>query len=46
MCKNVLRWLRPQIKFLPLDENIWFHRQVAYSMLLWVIVHVSAHYVK
>ncbi|KAL8738116.1 MAG: hypothetical protein Q9181_001063 [Wetmoreana brouardii] len=46
MCKNILRWIRPKIRFLPLDESQWFHRQVAYSLLFWTIVHVSAHYVK
>ncbi|KAL9605440.1 MAG: hypothetical protein Q9179_001352 [Wetmoreana sp. 5 TL-2023] len=45
MCKNILRWIRPKIRFLPLDESQWFHRQVAYSLLFWTIVHVSAHYV-
>ncbi|KAI9682971.1 MAG: hypothetical protein M1829_006407 [Trizodia sp. TS-e1964] len=45
MCRNVLRWIRPKLRFLPLDESQWFHRQVAYSMLLYTIVHVSAHYV-
>lgn len=45
MCRNVLRIVRPKIRWLPLDESQWFHRQVAYSMLLWTIVHVSAHYV-
>lgn len=46
MCRNILRVIRPKIKFLPLDESIWFHRQVAYQILLWTIVHTSAHYVK
>jgi NADPH oxidase len=46
MCKIVLRYIRPKIRWLPLDESQWFHRQVAYSLLLWTIVHVSAHYVK
>ncbi|KAL8809488.1 MAG: hypothetical protein Q9223_001248 [Gallowayella weberi] len=45
MCKNVLRWIRPKVKILPLDESQWFHRQVAYSLLFWTIIHVSAHYV-
>ncbi|RDW87670.1 NADPH oxidase [Coleophoma crateriformis] len=45
MCRNLLRWLRPKVKFLPLDESQWFHRQVAYSLLFWTIVHTSAHYV-
>ncbi|SCV69961.1 BQ2448_1355 [Microbotryum intermedium] len=44
--RNVLRYLRP----LPLvgawvDENLWAHRQAAYSMLIWTVVHVTAHYV-
>lgn len=46
MCKNVLRYVRPKVRWLPLDESQWFHRQVAYSLLFWTIVHVSAHYVK
>lgn len=45
MCKHVLRWIRPKIKFLPLDENVWFHRQVAYALLIFTIIHVCAHYV-
>ena len=46
MCRNILRIIRPKLKFLPLDESQWFHRQVAYSMLLYTIAHVCAHYVK
>ncbi|KAI4216576.1 MAG: hypothetical protein LQ351_001065 [Letrouitia transgressa] len=45
MCKNILRWVRPKVRWLPLDESKWFHRQVAYSLLFWSIVHTSAHYV-
>ncbi|CZT22396.1 probable cytochrome b-245 heavy chain subunit beta) [Ramularia collo-cygni] len=45
MCRNVLKVIRPKIKWLPLDESQWFHRQVAYSMLLWTMVHTAAHYV-
>ncbi|KAI4287696.1 MAG: hypothetical protein L6R35_003047 [Caloplaca aegaea] len=45
MCKNILRWMRPKLRWLPLDESQWFHRQVAYSLLFWTIIHVSAHYV-
>ncbi|OBT70095.1 NADPH oxidase [Pseudogymnoascus sp. 23342-1-I1] len=45
MCRNLLRWIRPKVRFLPLDESQWFHRQVAYSMLVYTIIHVSAHYV-
>jgi NADPH oxidase len=46
MCRNILRYIRPKLKFLPLDESQWFHRQVAYTMLVYTIAHVSAHYVK
>lgn len=46
MCRNVLRWLRPQIRWLPLDESAWFHRQVAYALLVFAGAHVASHYVK
>ena len=46
MCRNLLRIVRPKIRWLPLDESQWFHRQVASSLLLWTVVHVAAHYVK
>lgn len=46
MCRNLLRIIRPKIKWLALDESQWFHRQVAYSLLFWTIVHVASHYVK
>ncbi|OXV08765.1 hypothetical protein Egran_03473 [Elaphomyces granulatus] len=45
MCRNMLRMIRPQIRWLPLDESTWFHRQVAYSLLIYSIIHTSAHYV-
>ncbi|QIW98210.1 hypothetical protein AMS68_003728 [Peltaster fructicola] len=45
MCRNILRIIRPNVRWLPLDESQYFHRQVAYSMLIWTIVHTSAHYV-
>lgn len=45
MCRNVLRFVRPRVKWLPLDEAIWFHRQVAYAMLLFSIIHAAGHYV-
>lgn len=46
MCRNILRYVRPKIRFLPLDESQWFHRQVAYSMLIFTIIHTAGHYVK
>ncbi|VBB71569.1 PaNox1 NADPH oxidase catalytic subunit encoded by the PaNox1 gene [Podospora comata] len=45
VCRTIMRFIRPKIKFIPLDENIWMHRQLAYSMLLFTIIHTSAHYV-
>src|SRR5690349_7198600 len=34
MCRNLMRIIRPRFRWLPLDETQWFHRQVAYAMLL------------
>lgn len=45
MCRNILKCIRPKIRWMPLDETIWFHRQVAYSLLLFTIIHVASHYV-
>ncbi|KAF8632633.1 hypothetical protein AX15_001832 [Amanita polypyramis BW_CC] len=46
MLRNIIRVIRPRLAWLfPADENIWFHRQVAYSMAFWAVVHTSAHYV-
>jgi NADPH oxidase len=45
VCRTIMRWIRPKIRFLPLDENLWMHRQLAYSLLFFTILHTSAHYV-
>ncbi|PGG97139.1 hypothetical protein AJ80_09733 [Polytolypa hystricis UAMH7299] len=45
MCRTLLRFLRPKFRWLPLDESQWFHRQVAYAMLFFTLVHTIAHYV-
>jgi len=46
MLRNLIRFVRPKLTWLfPADENIWFHRQVAYSMAFWAMVHTTAHYV-
>ncbi|OAA62765.1 NADPH oxidase [Niveomyces insectorum RCEF 264] len=45
VCRTLVRFVRPKLRFLPLDENIWFHRQVAYSLLFFAIVHTAGHYV-
>ncbi|KAI9639408.1 ferric reductase NAD binding domain-containing protein [Dioszegia hungarica] len=44
--RNVITAIRPALqRILPVDENLWFHRQVAYQLLLWTIIHTTAHYV-
>ena len=46
MLRNIIRIIRPKLTWLfPADENIWFHRQVAYSLAFWAMVHTTAHYV-
>jgi NADPH oxidase 1 len=46
MLRNISRVVRPKLTCLfPADENIWFHKQVAYSMAFWAMIHVTAHYV-
>lgn len=46
MLRNIIRIIRPKLTWLfPADENIWFHRQVAYSLAFWSMVHTTAHYV-
>lgn len=46
MCRNLMTFIRPRLRFLPLDEAQYFHRHVAYSMLFWTCLHVGSHYVK
>ncbi|CAK7226754.1 hypothetical protein SCUCBS95973_006305 [Sporothrix curviconia] len=45
VCRTLVRIVRPKLRFLPLDENLWFHRQVAYSMLIFAAIHTAGHYV-
>jgi NADPH oxidase len=46
MLRNIIKVVRPKLTWLfPADENIWFHRQVAYSMAFFAMVHTTAHYV-
>ncbi|OJI91335.1 hypothetical protein ASPTUDRAFT_187100 [Aspergillus tubingensis CBS 134.48] len=45
MCRNLVKTIRPRVRWLPLDETVWFHRQVAYALLFFTIVHAAAHYV-
>jgi NADPH oxidase len=46
MCRITITQLRLLIKWIPLEESAWFHRQVAYTMLFYTTVHTAAHYVK
>jgi NADPH oxidase 1 len=46
MLRNTITFIRRYVQWLlPADENIWFHKQVAYSMAFWAAVHTTAHYV-
>ncbi|KAF9428635.1 hypothetical protein BGZ94_001658 [Podila epigama] len=47
VCRNILRFLRVSFlnNLIPIDENIWFHRITAYSILFCTVVHSVAHYV-
>ncbi|KEZ42411.1 Cytochrome b-245 heavy chain subunit beta [Scedosporium apiospermum] len=45
VCRTIMRWIRPKVRWLPFDENLWFHRQLAYATLLFTIIHTAAHYV-
>jgi NADPH oxidase len=45
MLRTVITTIYPRVTFLPLDENIFFHRQVAYSLLFFTVVHVTGFYV-
>ena len=46
MLRNIIRIIRPKLAWaFPADENIWFHRQVAYSMAFWTVIHTTAHYI-
>lgn len=46
VCRTLVRIVRPKLRFLPLDENLWFHRQLAYAMLFFAVLHTGSHYVK
>lgn len=46
MLRNMVTFFRPHLSWaLPLDENVWLHRQTAFAMLLFTILHTTAHYV-
>jgi len=45
MLRTVITMIYPKFTFLNLDENIWFHRQVAYALLFFTVIHVTGFYV-
>ncbi|CAG8583119.1 10653_t:CDS:2 [Diversispora eburnea] len=48
VCRNLLKNLRvfKSLNYIiPFDENIWFHRQTSYAMLIFTLIHVFAHYI-
>ncbi|KAF9577452.1 hypothetical protein BGW38_007327 [Lunasporangiospora selenospora] len=47
VCRNILRILRVSFlnKLIPIDENIWFHKITAYSILVCTVLHSIGHYV-
>ncbi|KAG0302032.1 hypothetical protein BGZ98_007853 [Dissophora globulifera] len=47
VCRNILRILRVSFlnRLIPIDENIWFHKITAYSILVCTTVHAIGHYV-
>lgn len=46
MCRITTTQLRLFLRWIPLEEGAWFHRQVAYTMLFYTVVHTASHYVK
>ena len=46
MCRITITQLILWVKWIPIEESVWFHRQVAYSMLFYTLVHTGSHYVK
>jgi NADPH oxidase len=46
VCRNIIRILRQSWlnRIIPFEENLYFHRWVAYAMLIFALVHTNAHY--
>jgi NADPH oxidase len=46
VCRNIVRVLRSSWlnRYIPFEENLYFHRWTAYSMLLFALIHTNAHY--
>jgi NADPH oxidase 1 len=46
VCRNTITFLRQSWlnRLIPFEENLYFHRWTAYSMILFALIHVNAHY--
>ncbi|KAJ3356579.1 hypothetical protein HDU91_005523 [Kappamyces sp. JEL0680] len=47
VCRNTITFLRQSWlnRIIPFEENLYFHRWTAYSMVLFALIHTNAHYV-
>src|SRR5271154_6246133 len=45
MLRTIITTIYHRFDFLALEESVWFHRQVAYSLLFFTIIHVTGFYV-
>ncbi|KAL1919703.1 uncharacterized protein VTP21DRAFT_1634 [Calcarisporiella thermophila] len=46
MCRTLIRFLRSRFgQWVDFDENVWFHKVVAWTMCFFALVHAAAHYV-
>ncbi|KAL2326741.1 hypothetical protein Fmac_020168 [Flemingia macrophylla] len=45
VCRNTLTWLRSTgaRKFVPFDDNINFHKMIAFAILVGVVIHAGNH---
>lgn len=46
VCRNLMSALRSSLlnRVIPFDKNITFHIYIAYSIAIWSLVHIAAHY--
>ncbi|KAI8915590.1 ferric reductase NAD binding domain-containing protein [Gorgonomyces haynaldii] len=46
VCRNVVRVMRQTFlnRWIPFEENLYFHRWFAYAMLFFSLIHTNAHY--
>lgn len=47
VCRNTITFLRQSAlnRYIPFEQNIYFHKWTAYSMMLFALIHTNAHYV-